>query len=195
MTFEYGSPFTPPINNDEDNDAEQQPQCGSTEWVEPQLFMSECGMVQVARNPVHEAFQLLQSDPNVKGAVISIVSDPDVWHAMMKNEKVQELKRIFQESQGSGKGEPDFSSAEQQSHVKHDWTNGVSDLLHLIIGKSKQVISKVQEDISRIIRSIFALLSKGCQSEKSDPFDKTLRSSMMLAVLVLAVVLIKRVQA
>ena len=27
--------------------------------------------------------------------MISIVSDPDVWHAMMKNEKVQELKRLL----------------------------------------------------------------------------------------------------
>lgn len=126
LPSEYEGTILQEASTPKDSDTDEEPLC--REWVEPRLNMSQ---VQVLKSPVQEAFQLLQSDPNVKvkkfhnsfwdyiqdhytslvsfkssffvraqGAVISIVSDPDVWHAMMKNEKVQELKRIFQKSQG-----------------------------------------------------------------------------------------------
>lgn len=152
--------------------------------------------MQVRSSQVYEAFQLLQNDTNVKGAVISIVSDPDVWEAMMKNEKVKELKRIFENSQGVERKEIEPSSAKDLSDLNHDWVNTVSDILHSMFAESKQLVLGVKENIQRIISSIFALTNnKGCAGVDDDPLEKKLKSCMMLAVIVLALVLVKRVNA
>lgn len=191
MPLEDEGPF--PQASNKGSDSEQEPPTG--EWVEPQLFSSNTAVVQVARSPVHEAFHLLQNDSNVKGAVISIVSDPDVWHAMMKNEKVQELRCIFERSQGTGEVEVStMQELPSKDDKDEDPFGRVSSAVRLIVEMSKQVICQVQDDLSKFIMGIFSLLT-GFKPplEKEDPIDKAMTSTMMIALLVATVVLLKRV--
>ncbi|KAI5073203.1 hypothetical protein GOP47_0011216 [Adiantum capillus-veneris] len=189
--------FFPQASN-KGSDSEKEPHSPhSGEWVEPQLFLPNKAIVQVTKSPVHEAFHLLQNDSNVKGAVMSIASDPDVWHAMMRNEKVQELRRIFEKSQGTGKLDtspmPELPSKADKDDDKDDPFGSVFSAFRVIGNMSMQLVCQVQDDLSKFVRNVFSLLSgANYPSAKEDPADKAMKSTMMLAVLVVAVVLLKR---
>ena len=92
-------------------------------------------------------------------------------------------------------------SEEVSHHDKHDWVTALADAVHSIVGSSKQIAFKVQEEICRIIRSIFGVSSKGWEpsskdpSQTDDPVESTLKSSMALAMVVFAIVLLKRFHA
>jgi hypothetical protein len=104
---------------------------------------------------------------------------------------------------GSSKEEPIVVSEaeveeEMLSHGKHDWMSEVADVVYSIISTSKQIAFKVQDVICRVLRSIYGVSSRGCgptlkdASPEDEPIERTLKSSMALAMLVFAIVILKR---
>ncbi|MCO5577597.1 hypothetical protein L7F22_031428 [Adiantum nelumboides] len=175
------------------SDSEQE--LHSDEWVEPALLTSNSALVQAIKSPVHEAFQLLQNDPDVKGAVISLATDPDVWHAMMKNKKVQELRRIFEKSQGAVEIDTSPMHELPSKEDKDDPFGGVFSALRLIGDLSRQLVCQVQEDLSKFISSVISMLTGvNLPSKQEDPVDQAMTNTMLLTVLVVAVVLLKRLR-
>lgn len=148
------------------------------DWIEPELYPYNHEVVQqLGQNDILDAFRLLQRNHTVREMVISIASDKAIWNALLKNEKVVEFRELLQKggtnleeiTEGSDENPAEkpnwFSQAVQSAKLK------VVEIIHLILGfADRKVISENDGEI----------------------LDRTVKSSLMLAAVVLLVVLIKR---
>ncbi|XP_038978302.1 uncharacterized protein LOC120108697 [Phoenix dactylifera] len=125
------------------------------------------------------AFDLLQSNPSVQRMVVSLSSDKAVWDAVMRNRAVQELKKSFS---AVGSTEPQSSSGGPDINTR---------ILRWIL---ENTMIKIMECIDKITMLVNELFHPGEREKDMGVFDDLLRSSFMLSVMVLIVVVVTRLQ-
>ncbi|KAH7447382.1 hypothetical protein KP509_01G104300 [Ceratopteris richardii] len=174
-------------------------------WVEPpQLFSSNDLPHQVVRSSARDdAFRLIGNDPNIKGAIASLASDPEVWQVMMKNEKMKELREMYKGTQEQREKETstDWSFISNQlsrdeKNAGHPLLQGISSTLGALIEITTQAASRLHKDIYKLFITIFSILtgSKLPPPNKEDSVDEVSRCTILLAILAIALIIAKRGQ-
>ncbi|KAK1306644.1 hypothetical protein QJS10_CPA10g00922 [Acorus calamus] len=148
------------------------------EWIEPPMHLYNLKTPETqGLNKVVDAFRLLQTNPSIQRMVVSLSSDKAVWDAVMKNEVVQQ----FRESFYAVNNEP-----AQESDEDPDIT---TKILRWIIDNTK---AKVTEFVDKITKLVNGLLRHSETEKHEDQFEDIVRSSLMLSVVVLIIVVVTR---
>ncbi|KAK4267891.1 hypothetical protein QN277_024615 [Acacia crassicarpa] len=132
-------------------------------------------------NRLYDAYQLLISDPSIKRLVTSLSSDKTVWDAIMNvlNQNLQSLPNS---------GEVRRPQIPHKPEVSIDI---LSWILEIIKGKVMELIENFQ--------SLVNLLFESHKIEKSalkgQEVEGKVRSSMLLSVVILLIVILARVQS
>ncbi|KAJ8752925.1 hypothetical protein K2173_008660 [Erythroxylum novogranatense] len=146
-------------------------------WIEPSMHLCNSR----ALNPhgpsrVYDAFHMLQNDPAVQKMVISLSSDKTVWDAVLNNEVVQELRKAH-------------SSADTISSANTE-CNPAMNVVERIFENTKAGVIGVVEKILQLVNQLFKPHDeKKTTAGSSSPFEEKLRSSFLLSVVVLLIVI------
>ncbi|CAM6127907.1 unnamed protein product [Calypogeia fissa] len=173
------------------------------DWVEPPPIGTGQGILQCGRRDnVLDAFRQFQHNPEVQSMVKSLATDPAIWEAVLSNEKIQEFKRKLQKDKA-------ISSEGKESVLAADCKTGVVKFEEVVeTGESEpsfftrwqsywqEKISAFMDVLSHLIDSLFKGADRKLFAEEDgDIVDRTVKSCTMLALVVLCVVLLKRLQA
>ncbi|XP_058085908.1 uncharacterized protein LOC131233279 isoform X2 [Magnolia sinica] len=130
-------------------------------------------------NNVFNACRLLQTNTSIQRMVISLSSDKAVWDAVMNNEAMQELRESF------------YAAEEDHWPSSEKGPQGPADFLRWIVDNAKAKVMELMEKIMTLVNDLF----RSQEKEKAmDIFDEAVRSSFMLSIMVLLVVVVTRVQ-
>ncbi|KAK1366692.1 hypothetical protein POM88_042253 [Heracleum sosnowskyi] len=163
------------------------PSVGSeVNWMEPSLqpwnsrFLKPQGSDRVCN-----ALHLLQTEPAIQRMVVALSSDKAVWDAVMNNDVVRELRdsivkvdKNVGESAGLDKGSDDPESA--------------VGLLSCIFNNTKAKIMDVIDMITGVINKLFLPPESEETGKATDLFEDKLRTSLLLSVVVLLIVVVTR---
>ncbi|XP_047967275.1 uncharacterized protein LOC125211492 [Salvia hispanica] len=153
-------------------------ECDEIEWFEPSH--NHYSTKEMQRRPsndvVNNAFHLLETEPCVQRMVVSLSSDKAVWDAVMNNEVVKELRgsmhrvgSLVSESSGGPSGDGD------------------GNMISWVVKFAKAKIMQVMDLITKLVGDVFKGGKKG-----DDGLDEKVKSSLLLSILVLAVVVLAR---
>ncbi|XP_023534466.1 uncharacterized protein LOC111796017 [Cucurbita pepo subsp. pepo] len=159
------------------------------DWIEPCLEL-QLGARGVER--VYDAFQLLQTDPSVQRMVMSVSSDKAVWDAIMNNEAVQQLRKSFYEAKDDTVGNLLESSPDDKG--SDEPTNVVVWILKNMKGRVMEVIERMREVMKQMFESGKDDDGDGekRRGEGRDVFEEKLRTSFLISIVVLLVVMVSR---
>ncbi|KAF7825237.1 putative Post-SET domain-containing protein [Senna tora] len=132
-------------------------------------------------NRLYDALQLLQTDPSIKRLVVSLSSDKAVWDAIMNNVfhlKVQDLPNSVECRKPQISHEPELS------------IDILSWILEIIKGKVVHLIENFQSLVNDLFQS--PKIGKAALNDKE--LEGKVRSSMLLSVVILLIVIMARVQ-
>lgn len=158
-------------------------------WVEPMLNPYQSTLVKSPGNArFYDALFMLQNEPSIQRLVCSIACDRAVWEAVMSNKAVQNLQGSVisaakEEESQSSTGESDIGSL----IVK--WIMGITT------SRIAELLQSFGSLLSEIIHDIFEPDSKEKPtSELSDLLEEKIRSSFLLSVVLLLIVIVTRTQ-
>ncbi|XP_049356309.1 uncharacterized protein LOC125820915 isoform X2 [Solanum verrucosum] len=158
-------------------------------WVEPMLNPYQSTLVKSPGNErFYDALFMLQNEPSIQRLVCSIACDRAVWEAMMSNKAVQNLQGSVisaakEEESQSSTGESDIGSL----IVK--WIMGITT------SRIAELLQSFGSLLSEIIHDIFEPDSKEKPtSELSHLLEEKIRSSFLLSVILLLIVVVTRTQ-
>lgn len=149
-------------------------------WAEPMLVKSP------GNARFYDALYMLQNEPSIQRLVCSIACDRAVWEAMMSNKAVQNL-------QGSvisaAKVEESQSSTGDIGSLIVKWIMGITT------SRIAELLQSFGSLLSEIIHDIFEPDNKEKPtSELSDLMEEKIRSSFLLSVVLLLIVVVTRTQ-
>lgn len=157
------------------------------DWIEPSMQLCNPRTIWPqgsTRDRVYDAFHLLQNDPYVQRMVVSLSSDEAVWDAVLKNKVVRELRESLQAVEGnilqSSDKSPDKSAC------------AATVILKWIVDSAKAKVMEIIEKISKLVNELFQTVESEKDAGEFESFDEKLRSSFMLSVMVLLVVVVTR---
>ncbi|WMV11215.1 hypothetical protein MTR67_004600 [Solanum verrucosum] len=173
-------------------------------WVEPMLNPYQSTLVKSPGNErFYDALFMLQNEPSIQRLVCSIACDRAVWEAMMSNKAVQNL-------QGSviSAGEAVvftvsslllYAAKEEESQSSTGESDIGSLIVKWIMGITTSRIAELLQSfgslLSEIIHDIFEPDSKEKPtSELSHLLEEKIRSSFLLSVILLLIVVVTRTQ-
>eukprot|EP00850_Spirogloea_muscicola_P004962 SM000022S07176 [mRNA] locus=s22:340681:342323:- [translate_table: standard] len=147
-------------------------------------------------NFVHQAVELLQRDPDMREAVMSLATDPQVWKAFRHNEKVQALIRrraSLLPPPPEGVWPPSFARA-AGSTPSSDGKSTPDNVLGHLLHQFNNVVNHMWEGLGDLVSSIFGFVDKKLFGEKASGgvVESTLRTCFILTILVLALVVLRR---
>ncbi|GLT83983.1 hypothetical protein SLE2022_022430 [Rubroshorea leprosula] len=148
------------------------------DWMEPSVHLYTSRVLHpYGSNRVYDAFHLLQTDPCIQKMVISLSSDKAVWDAVLNNEAVRELRKSYYAAEDS------------------DDPNRAVNIVKSIFDNTKAKVMEVMEKITKIVNELFR--PHPPEHEKAvagttDSFDNKLRTSFLLSVVVLLIVVVSR---
>ncbi|PQQ04329.1 uncharacterized protein Pyn_31242 [Prunus yedoensis var. nudiflora] len=155
------------------------------DWMEPSAYLCNSKMLQPhASERVYDAFHLLQTESSVQRMVISLSSDRAVWDAVMNNEVVRELRESFYAAEDNSSQSPDEDADEENKA-----TNIVKWIFQNTMAKVMEVIEKITKVLGDLIKPPG---SEKVNAGASNRFEEKLRTSFMLTVVVLLVVVVTR---
>uniref|UniRef100_A0A5B7BX48 Uncharacterized protein n=1 Tax=Davidia involucrata TaxID=16924 RepID=A0A5B7BX48_DAVIN len=159
--------------------------CPSGSELEQMLYLYDPRMLQsLGYSRVYDAFRLLHTDPSVQRMVTSISSDKAVWDAVMNNKAVQELR----ESLCTAKEErPEAQSSNEDSD-----SDMATLILNWILGIIKAKVMELIEKFGSLVNEIFQPPEKG--KLVSFQLEEKLRSSFLLSIVILLLVVVTRDQ-
>ncbi|OMO94870.1 hypothetical protein CCACVL1_05739 [Corchorus capsularis] len=162
------------------------------DWMEPSLHLYNTRALQpYGTNRVYDAFHLLQTEPAVQKMVLSLSSDKAVWNAVLKNEVVRELRESFYAA-----GENGALSSEGSSDENSDESNKATNIVMWIFDNTKAKIMDIFDKITKLVNELFKMpppdYEKGAAEGTLGPFEERLRTSFLLSVVVLLVVVVAR---
>lgn len=157
------------------------------DWMEPSMqgYVSRT-FHSPGPGRVYDAFHLLQTDPSVQRMVISLSSDKAVWEAVLNNEVVRELRDSLSKA---GK------SISESSEKASEGSNAATDILSWIFVNTKAKVMELVDKITKLVNQLFQ--SPDEEAAKGEPeanFQKTVKSSLLLSVVVLLIVVVSRVR-
>ncbi|KAK6250426.1 hypothetical protein QQP08_010906 [Theobroma cacao] len=159
------------------------------EWKEPSLHLYNTGALQpYGTNRVYDAFHLLQTEPLVQKMVFSLSSDKAVWDAVLNNEVVKELRDSYYAAEDSNPLSSDESSDENSNE-----SNKATNIVKWIFENTKAKVMDVYEKMIKLVNELFKLRTDDKTTAGTpDPFEERLRTSFLLSVLVLLIVVVTR---
>ncbi|GMI66945.1 hypothetical protein HRI_000363800 [Hibiscus trionum] len=133
---------------------------------------------------IYNGFFLLLTEPSIKRLVVSLSSDKAVWDAITNNELVRKLCDLPQPAVEDRR--PGNSSAE---------TDLGHDILQWILDMAKSKVAELVLKFQTLLKEVF----EGGKREKGDEesrgeFGEEIRSSLILSVVILLIVIVARVQ-
>ncbi|XP_059460718.1 uncharacterized protein LOC132189900 isoform X4 [Corylus avellana] len=158
------------------------------DWMEPSPHLCNSRTLQPhGSDRVYDAFHLLHTEPSVQKMVISLSSDKAVWDAVMNNEVVRELRDSYYAVEKMTPLDPDESSGNS------DDSNEATNILRWIFDNTKAKFMEAINKITKLMNNLF----QSADDEKTtagatDPFKEKLKSSFLLSVMVLLVVVLGR---
>ncbi|KAL9254125.1 hypothetical protein AKJ16_DCAP11189 [Drosera capensis] len=155
------------------------------DWIEPPWQLYDGGRMQAnGVNSVYDALYLCETDPIYQNMIVSLSSDQKVWEAVMKNEAVREIT----ESLKNAKKKAFISSGDSQGRA-----SSPAGVLSWIFENMKAKFMKAVANITNLVGGLFQTLNLDHKSEKEDVvFQQQLKTSFMLTILVLFVVVVDR---
>ncbi|XP_022737777.1 uncharacterized protein LOC111290642 isoform X2 [Durio zibethinus] len=160
------------------------------DWMEPSLHLYNTGALQpYGTNRVYDAFHLLQTEPMVKKMVISLSSDKAVWNAVLNNEVVRELRESYHAAEDINPLSSDESLDENS-----DESNNATNIVKWIFDNTKAKAMDLFEKITKLVNELFKPPpdNETTTAGTPDPFEERLRTSFLLSVVVLLVVVVTR---
>ncbi|KAL3521407.1 hypothetical protein ACH5RR_019556 [Cinchona calisaya] len=153
------------------------------DWKEPSLQLYDQSILQ-AHERVYDAFHLLQNEPSVQRMVISLSSDKAVWDAVLNNEVVQELRESYNQDK----------SPLEKSDDDSDASDPARDFLKWIIVSTKAKVMELINKITKLVNEFFQIEEGERTADRitADPFEKNLRASFLLSVMVMLIVVVTR---
>ncbi|POO02955.1 hypothetical protein TorRG33x02_010160 [Trema orientale] len=157
------------------------------DWMEPSFCMCNSKILQRhGSERVYDAFQLLRTEPLVQKMVKSLSSDEAVWNAVLNNEVVRELRESFSAAEDNGLKSPEDESPED--------SNEATNIVKWIFDSTRGKLLAVFEKITKLVNDVFQSpeSEKTTASGGTDLFKEKLRTSFMLSIMVLLVVVVAR---
>ncbi|KAJ8772345.1 hypothetical protein K2173_027522 [Erythroxylum novogranatense] len=151
------------------------------DWAEPSIYMySSRAPSPYGPSRVYDAFRMLQTDPSVQQMVISLSSDKAVWDAILNNEMVQVLRNTYHADEA---GRPNSESSSNPAMGAIEW----------IFENTKARVMRIAEKMLQLVNQLLKPNDKKIKEGSTiDPFEEKLRSSFMLCLMVLLVVVVTR---
>ncbi|XP_050225563.1 uncharacterized protein LOC126675038 isoform X1 [Mercurialis annua] len=158
------------------------------DWIEPSMHLCNSRMFHpYSPDRVYDAFHLLQHEPSVKRMVISLSSDKAVWNAVLNNDVVRELRETYNAEENNTP--PTLEGSDETSNDSNPAMNAVK----WIFENTKAKFMEVFEKITTLINELFkAHVVDNKTTGTMDPFEERLKTSFMLSVVVLLVVVVTR---
>jgi hypothetical protein len=156
------------------------------DWIEPPLYLCNSRAVESYRSDeVYDAFHLLQNDPSVQRMVISLSSDKAVWDAVMNNDVVREIRAsLSEEARMNITASPDEGS---------DRTYTARAVLNWILEDTKSRFVELIEKFKSLVSYLFQCeVNENSEETRIVHFDKRVRSSFMISVVILLIVVLNR---
>ncbi|KAL7001713.1 hypothetical protein U1Q18_002861 [Sarracenia purpurea var. burkii] len=156
------------------------------DWIEPSLQLCNPRVLQRhGFDRVYDAFHLLRTDPSIQRMVMSLSSDKAVWDAVMNNEVVRELRESLTKADN---GVP------ENSNHSADGSNAATDILRWIFNNTMAKLMELMEKITKLANELFQPSEdKNTKAAAAtDMFQEKLRTSFMLSVVVLLIVVVSR---
>ncbi|KAM7491760.1 hypothetical protein LguiA_034681 [Lonicera macranthoides] len=175
-----------------------------SDWIEPPLHLCNSRMLESRRSKrVYDAFHLLQTVPAVKRMVISISSDKAVWDAVLNNEVVRELRESLNEANSNepvsadeasiGASAAANSNVPGSSNEASNDENAAMNVLSWIFINTKAKMMALIDKITGLVNELFQHPgSETTMGAASEPFEKNLRASFMVSVVVFLIVVVSR---
>ncbi|KFK29007.1 hypothetical protein AALP_AA7G077000 [Arabis alpina] len=160
------------------------------DWMEPSMQLCHSRILQPhAYDQVYGAFDLLRTEPSVQRMVISLSSDKAVWDAVMNNEVVREIRDLY----NSGISEDEKSSDDTSGE-----NNAAVDFIKWVFDNTMVKATEVFEKITKVVAELFNSHSgdgnnkKGKDAKFNNWLEEKLRTSVLLSIVVLLVVMVSR---
>lgn len=163
------------------------------DWKEPSLHLYNTGALQpYGSNRVYDAFHLLQTEPMVQKMVFSLSSDEAVWNAVLNNEVVRELRASYYAAE-----DKNLPTSDESSDENSDELNKATNIVKWIFDNTKARVMDILEKITMLVNDLFKPpldieTATTSTAGTPDPFEERLRTSFLLSVVVLLVVVVTR---
>lgn len=139
---------------------------------------------------VARCIDLMQTDPDVQAAVVSLAKDPAIWDAFVKNEKVQELMRARPMTVSHNRGYEGYEEISSSSIPTQ--SQRVNPFL-VAFNCIRNVVWEMMDTMVDLVNGVFGFVDRKIFGDKdSDPTDLPVKACMVLTILVLALVVFKR---
>ncbi|KAJ7954594.1 Uncharacterized conserved protein (UCP012943) [Quillaja saponaria] len=123
----------------------------------------------------------------VQRMVKSLSSDKAVWDAVLNNDVVRKLRESFYADEDNSPPIPNGTC--------DDDSEKATNIVRLIFENAKMKIKEVIEKLSKVVTELFQAQADGkIAGEATNPFNEKLRSSFLLSIMVLLVVVVTRAQ-
>lgn len=163
------------------------------EGVHGQVHPHHSKMLQSAGfTKFSEAFAMMQAEPPLQNLVVSISCDKAVWEAILSNEAVHDLQWSL--AAGNCEEIQVLSNAcNEEKKVRYGEEAELAELiLRWIMDFTKSKIVELVENFVSLINEVFRPAPNVRPS--SDMLDEKVRSSLLLSVVILLVVVVARGQ-
>ncbi|CAO2816283.1 unnamed protein product [Amaranthus hypochondriacus] len=187
-TYKDAKELTSDVDGDTDGNQTTSPAVQRTsskgsdsDWMEPSMQPYDRKLVQSPRwGRVYDAFHLLETEPSVQRMVVSLSSDKAVWNAVLNNEAVREIRDSYRNA----------DSVPPSSDEKPDPSKTNLNILKWVFNDMKVKLLEILGNISQFIADIFTPLDYN--KEQYFVFSDKLKSSFLLTVVVLLIVVVAR---
>ncbi|KAM7266731.1 hypothetical protein ACFE04_004628 [Oxalis oulophora] len=155
------------------------------DWQEPLMALSNPRHSEPkGRERVYEAFSMLRNEPYVQRMVISLSSDEAIWDRVQNNKVVREIRELFNAAE---------DNKSDSSDETIDDPNPTMNFVQWIFDNTKTKVMEMFEMVSNLVNELLKLpndekATKGATST----FDEKVRTSFMLTIMVLLVVVVTR---
>ncbi|XP_043718030.1 uncharacterized protein LOC122665976 [Telopea speciosissima] len=163
-------------------DHTEDPARSELDWIEPTLHLYNPRLSQSHQyGRVYDAFHLLQTEPSIQRMVISLSSDKAVWDAVLNNEVVKELKESF------------CIVEDANSQRSDESPDRAASILKWILNNTKAKVLELIEKLRQLVNEVFQPPQKEKNtSATTDLFENRLRTSLLLSIVVLLIVVVTR---
>ncbi|KAF3783401.1 hypothetical protein EJ110_NYTH32452 [Nymphaea thermarum] len=146
-------------------------------------------------NNVLQAFSLLNERPDVQNMVVSLASDPNIWEAVLNNKKVLQFCQSNNTSLFTKDAAESVSISEnfESLGVDDPTSDGKEGGFQTFLREMKLKMSEFIGKVSEVALSFIGLGPKeGSRDANKDFVETAVKTSFMLAVVVIFVVVLKR---
>lgn len=156
------------------------------DWFEPSLQLCDSkGLNPYGPDKVYDAFHLLQTEPSIQRMVVSLSSDKAVWDAVLNNEVVRELQETLSEAEGSA-----------SENLDGNGSKAATSTLSWIFNSTKVKLMEIIEKVTNLVNELLPKDEKTTRVAKGGEdvglFGDKLRTSFMLSIIVLLIVVVNR---